>query len=425
MEHFGSYKDYYEHLLNEGSIESHRRVNIESLHDIVDAERGLEKCIFSQITTELELNSTVVVSGAAGTGKSYLLRMLERYYKLQNCKVFKLAPTGVAAHNISGQTIHRFFGLTNISSVPNFLVLNEYVKLYPKVVLLIDECSMVSAKLLESINDALLLPIQQKEGKIWESEIFNAAPRYSLHKPVRQQDERFIDILNKVRNYQLDEFVIVFINERTVYKSQLPLSCLRLYTTRERVVSANEKDYAAYPGDGTDFLAQDFYVGNERTLKIALRETRLLDHISIKPNMPVMLIHNLHVPTGWVNGTNALVECMEEENICLKKRLPNGNDAIYWIQCISRQVPSTSYTRTQFPIVPAFATTIHKAQSATIDCVGIHLDSMLSHGQLYVAMSRVRKMDDLYLFGAETPLNIKRKFGADVDALDIVRKKCV
>jgi ATP-dependent exoDNAse (exonuclease V) alpha subunit len=48
----------------------------------------------------------------------------------------------------------------------------------------------------------------------------------------------------------------------------------------------------------------------------------------------------------------------------------------------------------QFP--PAFATTIHKGQSTTIDCVGIHLDNMLSHGQLYVAMSRVKKLEDLY-----------------------------
>ncbi|KAG1036328.1 hypothetical protein G6F43_013067 [Rhizopus delemar] len=278
---------------------------------------------------------------------------------------------------------------------------------------------MISAKLLESTNDALLLPIQQKEGKIRESETFNAVPRYSLHKPVCHQDECFIDILNKVRSYQFDESVIASINERTVHKSQLPLSCLRLYTTRERVVSANEKGYAEYPGEGIDFLTQDSYVGNKRTAKIALRETKLLEHISIKPNMPMMPIHNLHVHTSWVNGTNALVECMEEENICLKKWLPNGNDAIYWIQRISRQVSSTSYTRTQCPIVPAFVTTIHKAQIANIDCVGIHLNNMLSHGQLYVAMSCVRKMDDLYFFGAETPLNIKRKFGADVDALDI------
>jgi hypothetical protein len=103
-------------------------------------------------------------------------------------QVLKLVPTGVAAHNISGQTIRRFFGLTSVSPVPNCLILDKYVKLYPKIMLLIDEYS-ISSKLLESINNALLkttqrttimggvktiflgdvaqlLPIQQKEGKI-------------------------------------------------------------------------------------------------------------------------------------------------------------------------------------------------------------------------------------------------------------------
>ncbi|KAG1373041.1 hypothetical protein G6F61_010518 [Rhizopus arrhizus] len=117
-----------------------------------------------------------------------------------------------------------------------------------------------------------LLPFQQKEGKIWKSEIFNTVLCYSLQNPVRQQGVCFIDIHNKVRNYESDESVVSFLNERSFHKSQVPLSCLRLYMTRQ------------------------------------------------------------------------------------------------------------SYTRTQFPIVPAFTDAIHKAQSTTIDCVGIHLDSMLSHG---------------------------------------------
>ena len=195
---------------------------------------------------------------------------------------------------------------------------------------------MISSKLLEAINDALvkttqratimggvktilfgdvaqLLPIQTKEGKIWESEIFNVVPRYSLHDPVRQQDEYFIGILNKVRDYQFDESVIDFINKRTVHKSQLPLSCLRLYTTRERVTSANEKDFASFPGEGQEYRSVDNHVGNKGTAKMALRETRLLEILLLKPQMPVMLIHNLHVPTGWVNGTIAQIEYMEEE----------------------------------------------------------------------------------------------------------------
>ncbi|CEP15476.1 hypothetical protein, partial, partial [Parasitella parasitica] len=136
--------------------------------------------------------------------------------------------------------------------------------------------------------------------------------------------------------------------------------------------------------------------------------------------MPVMLIQNLNVSLGWVNGTIATIFEIDEDNIGLKKYDDNNdtdeNEQLYWIQRISRQVAGTSYARTQFPILPAFASTIHKAQSATIDCVGIFLDNMLTHGQLYVAMSRVKKASDLHFFGAPLPLQITRKYGVNVDA---------
>ncbi|KAI8635832.1 hypothetical protein BD408DRAFT_331498, partial [Parasitella parasitica] len=94
----------------------------------------------------------------------------------------------------------------------------------------------------------------------------------------------------------------------------------------------------------------------------------------------------------------------------------------YWLQRISRQVPGTSYVRIQFPIIPAFASTIHKSQSMTIYCVGIHLDNVLTHGQqlYYVAMSRVKDSSNLYFFGADLPLKIKRKYSLDADAIEIV-----
>ncbi|KAG1166293.1 hypothetical protein G6F55_001461 [Rhizopus delemar] len=183
-----------------------------------------------------------------------------------------------------------------------------------------------------------------------------------------------------MRNHEFDESVVSFINKRSVHKSQLSLSCLRLYTTRQRAAVATEKSHAEFPGEGQGFQGDSM-------------------------------------------GTIDLIEYMEEENICLKKRLPNENDAIYWIQRISRQVPGTRHTRTQFPIVPVFAITIHKAQSAIIDCVGIHLDNMLSHGQIYVAMSCVRKLEALRFLSTETPLNVKRKLGVDIDAVEIIRKE--
>lgn len=357
----------------------------------------------------------------------------------------------MAAYNISGQTLHRFFGMANQSTVPNYNTLNQYVKLYPKIILLIDEYSMISAELVQIINDALikttqratlmggiktiffgdiaqLLPVKKaNEGSIWQSGIHDCVNRYNLNTHIRQQDEEFVNILNKVRVYDFDQSVIEFINRRTIPKSQLPPCCLRLYTTRERVRTANETDFIAFPGDAQEIKAHDYYVGSKGTALHALKETRLLEILQLKENMPVMLIQNLNVNLGWVNGTLATVEFVEEENICLKRTIrdeyDNPKEVIYWVQRITRQVPGTSYTRSQFPIVPAFASTIHKAQSVTIDCVGIHLDNMLTHGQLYVAMSRVRKAEDLFFFGAETPLSIKRMYGCDVDAVEIIRKK--
>jgi hypothetical protein len=83
-------------------------------------------------------------------------------------------------------------------------------------------------------------------------------------------------------------------------------------------------------------------------------------------------------------------------------------------------VPRTSYSRKQFPIISAFAATIHKAQSATIDCVAIHLDNMKDHGQLYVAMSRVRHKENLFFFGVDLPVNTRKRFRVDWDANEIV-----
>lgn len=88
------------------------------------------------------------------------------------------------------------------------------------------------------------------------------------------------------------------INERSNYKSQLSLSCLRLYTTRQRVAIVTKKDYVEFPGESQEFQAYDTYVGNKRTAKIALREMRLLECPLVKPNMPVMLIYNFMFQMG-------------------------------------------------------------------------------------------------------------------------------
>ncbi|KAI8636520.1 hypothetical protein BD408DRAFT_407104 [Parasitella parasitica] len=219
---------------------------------------------------------------------------------------------------------------------------------------------------------AQLLPVRKNESTIWRTAVFNTVNRYDLIEPVRQKDPEFVRILNKVRLGYFDEDVVVFMNERTVLKRNLPLNCLRLYTTREAVDKTNKKDMKEFPDEGIHISAiVDNFVGTAAIAKRVLsKETRLPQELILKIGMPVMLIQNLNVSLAWVNGAIATVFEVDEDNIGLKKFANNDEEdeeETYWIQRISRQA------------------------------------------------------SDLFLFGAPIPLAMSRKYGVDVEAINISR----
>ncbi|EIE88126.1 hypothetical protein RO3G_12837 [Rhizopus delemar RA 99-880] len=210
--------------------------------------------------------------------------------------------------------------------------------------------------------DPQLLPIRIDEGLIWDTPLYNFSAKFLLHTLIRQVVQKLIDVFNKVRVCNFDKGVVKLINSRTVPKSNLPANCLCLYTARRNVDRANIKKFKRLEGESVAIPAFDIYNGGNRK--------------------------------GWVNGTLARVSKVNEENILLVKQEAEGTQESLWIQRISRSIPGTSYVRIQFSIVPAFATTIHKAQIITIESV---------------AMSRVHKADDLYFFETDIPVRIKEK----------------
>jgi ATP-dependent exoDNAse (exonuclease V) alpha subunit len=110
-----------------------------------------------------------------------------------------------------------------------------------------------------------------------------------------------------------------------------------------------------------------------------------------------MLLHNYSVANNWVNGTIAQVKSMSEDAIQIQR----ADGTILGVERITRFIPKTSYSRSQFPLVLSFGSTIHKVQSLTLDAVAVCLDhNFLSHGQLYTACSRVRKLESLYFFSS-------------------------
>jgi replication-associated recombination protein RarA len=107
-----------------------------------------------------------VILGSAGVGKSYLLDLLRLKYTVMGYTVIALAPTGIAARNIRGQTIHRFFGISDEFFNYNAVTVESHFKnhLHKKTILLIDECSMISLPLLAAMNEALVMVMHFESG---------------------------------------------------------------------------------------------------------------------------------------------------------------------------------------------------------------------------------------------------------------------
>lgn len=360
------------------------------------------------------------VYGAAGTGKSFLLRMLSKHFLVQGFNPVVLAPTGIAAVTAEGQTIDRFFGLNlHQQNIYNPVRLDDFIKIHPKLVLLIDECSMISSQKLLSLSNELqgvtenmipfggfktiffgdlaqLPPINVGNSFFFKSPLLKYAKFYRLKTPQRQaqQDTDFIKFLTLLRVgdfHSNNKFLLNFILNRVTPESRVPSNALHLFSTREEVNRYNLYRINNLPGDFIDLKSQD--LGPD----IVLNETGLLKSFQVKKNVPVILIQNIDVNSGWVNGTHCTITDYnsDTEQIILTR---TSDGSVKVINKTTREVYRTSYSRTQFPIVIAFASTTHKVQSLTVDTsIAVSLiHSLKSPGQLYVACSRVRSGNQLF-----------------------------
>jgi hypothetical protein len=181
-------------LVNEGRILNNDNVEDNQLDETFDppmtldeASSQLSQKMLAANSNQKEIFQTVVdnshlcmhiVLGSAGVGKSYLLDLLRLKYTVMGYTVIALAPTGIAARNIRGQTIHRFFGISDEFFNYNAVTVESHFKnhLHKKTILLIDKCSMISLPLLAAMNEALVLVLHFE----WDSENFFLLISFSL-----------------------------------------------------------------------------------------------------------------------------------------------------------------------------------------------------------------------------------------------------
>ncbi len=367
------------------------------------------------------------VTGRAGTGKSTLLRALMATFP---GKAVVLAPTGLAAVNAGGQTIHSFFNLPigpldpATSEIPVFRAGSPKSNLVRSLdAIFIDEISMVRADLLDAIDESLRrnrasrlpfggIPIISF-GDVWQLEPVVAGPAeqeflghhydgpfffhsrvakelgldiIELHTVHRQAtDPEFLYILDQLRRGNFENLDLL--NNQVGPK--VDAKALTLTVTNARARETNLRHLAQLPGSDRKYKAKvEGQFG---------RELPADEILCLKAGARVMFLKN---STEWVNGTLGTVR--EFNGTGVKVQLDSGTtvqvgpetwerNRYSWDRDKRQIVSEPVGSFVQLPLRLAWAITIHKSQGLTFDSVHIDLDRpAFGHGQVYVALSRCR-----------------------------------
>ncbi|WP_341989157.1 DEAD/DEAH box helicase [Azorhizobium sp. AG788] len=389
----------------------------------------------------------ILVLGGAGTGKTTFLHELRK--SPRGRQVF-LAPTGVAALQLGGQTLHSFFGIPprilNPEDVKPRVQVRRLLKKLDRLV--IDEISMVRADLLDTVDrtlriaresnvpfggvqvvlvgDFLQLPpvVPNVEQQVLEQMgyegpfAFHArvlADHAVAHVPFtvvhRQSDSEFIRHLGAIRRGENLREALAALNEACVRPHRSGVLPVLLTPTNARADAYNQRGLAAL-------------AGNERVFEGALKGEFGLDgdrlpvpeRLVLKTGARVMALRN-DPARRWVNGSVGTVTGIGAHSALV--RLDGGGtveiEAFTWERIryafddatgrIEGQVVGTF---SQLPLVPAWAMTMHKAQGLTLEDVRIDFDNgAFAAGQSYVALSRARSLAGLSLVREIRPSDIR------------------
>jgi len=381
------------------------------------------------------------ITGKAGTGKSTLLQYLN---VTSSKKSVLLAPTGRAAINIGGQTLHSFFYLDSAVLQPKDYSNKKIKKLKNIDTIIIDEISMVRADILDAINEVMKntlnndLPFGGKQvimfgdpfqlppvvpnneevhkyfNEYYDSPYFFDSNSYNeaeiipveLTKVFRQKDKYLIDMLNRFRHNSYCPDDLDEINTK-VNEIDLGDGSIILTPYRKKAEKLNASGLMKIQSQEKYFRAK--ISGKIKTKNLPVPETLIL-----KEGAKVMFVRNNN--PFWVNGSLGVVEEIFRNEIIVNKdgELHSVEPEVWEEYRYAYDEESgdlekqTIGTFTQIPLILAWAITIHKSQGSTIPSVHLDLDKgSFDHGQTYVALSRTEHINDISLSQPITSRDIK------------------
>jgi ATP-dependent exoDNAse (exonuclease V) alpha subunit len=397
--------------------------------------KGKQKEFFDQIISS---KKDFFVTGKAGTGKSMVLKHLRRYYQKKHINYVVTAPTGVASANVDGQTIDSFFGFSggHVGEEKLRRTADRKAELFQHLnVLIIDEISMVRPDVIDAIDqmlrigrkstapfggvqvimfgDLFQLPpvIKEKEFKAylydrWGGEFFFFAYVFKeriftpleLDEVHRQNDMEFISLLNAIREGEITDEMIVRLNLRAGIP--LPQDEVLTIAARNDTVDSINKERL------------EILRGKSRIYEAILKDVNDIENnqiervLELKVGSQIIMIKN-DPQKRWVNGTFGKVtrlsneyievEIKKKRYIVEREKWPGKVEFVYDRKKGTIE-NKESGSVTQFPIKAAWAMTIHKAQGQTFERVIVDMGKgAFAEGQTYVAISRCKSFEGLYL----------------------------
>lgn len=428
-----------------------------------DSENPLFDLAFDVVNNT---SCNLFLTGKAGTGKTTFLKYVQQNTRKQTVTT---APTGVAAINAGGVTLHSFFQLPFIpylSSSSGFYGDNAATNQYNLIrsirfnrekiallndleLLIIDEVSMLRADMMDAIDDILRhfrnnphepfggvqvlligdlfqLPpvVGDKEWNIlrgeYDSPFFFSSKVMEVNAPLfielktiyRQSDERFINLLNNIRNNDVEEWDLELLEEHyQPYMDEAGENTITLTTHNFKADQINQQELAKLDGETYTFDAE---VSGEFSESAYPTEAKL----ALKTGAQVMFIKNDADPEKrYFNGKLATVKAIQKDKIILElegsgRELQLGKEKWQNIRYVvnkdtNRIEEEEIGSFTQYPLRLAWAITIHKSQGLTFDKAVIDAGNSFAAGQVYVALSRCRSLDGVTLLSKIQAQSIK------------------
>lgn len=414
-------------------------------------------------------DENVFVSGPGGSGKSFLIKEIVKECKKKGKRVTVCAMTGCAALLLecNATTIHSWSGIGLAKSEDHQIIfrasMNKFIRNRWKKtdVLILDEVSMLSKRIFDLLNEmgknmrnslkpfggiqlvlsgdfCQLAPIPTKgdpdsdkfcfESESWSS-VFDS--QILLDKIFRQSDPVYLDLLYQVRQGNINKKNYELLKSRTfneLPKEEKEDKIVKLVSTRREADFLNSKMMTAIEGEKHVFRYKVSYEPANNTLmsiedrsltitkpskaqltneeKFITSNSMFESDLTVKLGARMMCVRNIDLEKGICNGTIGTVNEIDEHKQTIKMEFDNGTE--YTFGLYDFESPSIAgFSIKQFPLIPAWAVTIHKSQGATLEKAYMNLgNSIFAYGQIYVALSRVKSIQGLFLSSFD-PCKIK------------------